>query len=470
MPSLVPARVLRVSFALLVVTACSKDSTSPPTPAALSATTASTLTATVGTALATVPTVKVVDKNGTALSGIAVSFALSNGGGTLGRTSATTDANGLASVGSWTLGTAAGTYTLDATSGALSSVRFTATATAGAATGLATVNSGQTANVGDAVATAPGVTATDQFGNPVAGLAITFAVQSGGGALTGATTTTGADGVARVGSWTLGLATGAQQLRATAGALGVSLLATAVVPTGCTVTKYALGVTFDMAWSADDCTSTQLAGRRYDRLQFSTTAQQQIDATVTGPSGRALLLRNVTTGLYVGLQPGTGFSPAAQNPMHLKYVLPAGTWAFEPHTPSAATTTGSYTFATTTGTSVDCDYIVFGTPGITITDSLSATTSCIGPSPSREQWVNLQLKTGMKVRMTLTGIDFVPILVFRDDRLGPASPTLASKVGNAIGETLVIEWTATFDTWHEIIVATKTGKYGRYTLKIEEIP
>jgi hypothetical protein len=34
----------------------------------------------------------------------------------------------------------------------------------------------------------------------------------------------------------------------------------------------------------------------------------------------------------------------------------------------------------------------------------------------------------------------------------------------------VIEWTATFDTWHEIIVAPKTSVLGRYTLKIEELP
>lgn len=417
-----------------------------------------------------VPAVIVADKSGKPVAGAAVTFAVSTGGGTLGRTTATTDANGTANVGSWTLGTVAGTYTMDATVTGLPAVRFTAVASAGPATVLTATGDAQSAFVGDAVSTAPGVVVKDQYGNGVSGTAVTFAVVSGGGTLAGASATSGTDGVARVGSWTLGIANGAQQIKATAGSLTATIGATAGVPTGCTVTKYALGATLAMDWTADDCVSTMVAGRRYDRLQFTTTAQQQIDASVNGPSGRQLLLRNVTTGLYVGLQPGTGFSPAAQNPMHLKYVLPAGTWAFEPHVPSAATTTGTYSLSTTTGTKVDCDYIVFGTPGVTIADSVSTATSCRGPGGGYEQWVNLQLKTGMKIRLTLSNTTFVPVFIFRDDRLGPSSPTLVTRVANAAGETLVIDWTATFDTWHEIVIASKNGTYGRYTLKIEEIP
>jgi len=299
---------------------------------------------------------------------------------------------------------------------------------------------------------------------------------SGGGALTGATTTTGTDGVARVGSWTLGIGTGAQQLRATAGTLTATINATGTIPAGCTVTNYALGASLALNWDANDCTSAGVAGvnvtgRRYDRLQFTTTTQQQIDAAVTGPSGRALLLRNVTTGLYVGLQPGFGFSPASQNPMHLKYLLAPGTYAFEPYAPDA-TTTGAYSLNTTTGTTVNCDYIVFASTNIVVNDSIKNTTyNCTGPSGFVEQWYNFQLKTGTKVRITLSNAEFVPILVLRDDRQGPASPTLVFKRGTTVGETLVIDWTATFDTWHEIIVTSANANLlGKYTLKIEQLP
>jgi len=457
-----------------LVAACGSDTASPkPVATAIEATSSLTQSATVGTA-ATAPSVKAVTSTGAPVPGVTVTFTAA-GGGSLGATSATTGTDGVATAGSWTLGTTAGANTVTATATGLTPVTFTATGVAGAAASAA-VSSGnsQTAAVGTAVATAPAVVIKDQYGNPVAGAAVTFAVDLGGGAVTGATTTTGADGIAKVGTWTLGITAGAQRLKATSGALSATFDATGIVPAGCAITNYALGATLPLTWEADDCVATtsptgaSVTGKRYDRLQFTTTAQQQIDAAVTGTSGRMLLLRNAATGLYVGLQPSTAFSPAAQNPMHLKYVLPAGSWVFEPYAPDAATT-GAYSLTTTTNTKVNCDYIVFATPGVTIADSVVNTTyNCTGPTGFMEQWVNLQLRTGMKVRLTLTP-DFPALFILRDDRQGPASPTLVSKQGTA-GQTLVIDWTATFDSWHEIIVAPLNAAGGKYTLKIEELP
>ena len=475
--SLAPARRALATFVISALAACSSgDSVSPPTPATVTATTTTTATATVGTAVAAAPTVKVVDKGGVAVSGTTVQFAVTAGGGSLGRASAVTDATGVASAGTWTLGNTAGVNTVTATVSGLAPVQFSVTGTAAAAASIAvSAGDAQTGAIGAPVATAPAAIVKDQFGNAVAGTGVTFSIVSGGGAITGATTTTGADGIARVGAWTLGIATGAQQLRATAGTLTTTFNATAAITAGCTVTNYALGATLALNWDANDCVSTgvpgvNVTGRRYDRLQFTTTAQQQVDAAVTGANGRALLLRNVTTGLYVGLQPGTAFSPAAQNPMHHKYVLAPGTYAFEPYAPDA-TTTGAYSLATTTGTTVNCDYIVFASTNVTINDEIRNTTyNCTGPTGFVEQWVNLQLKTGTKVRLTLSNAEFVPLLILRDDRLGPSSPSLVTKRGTTVGETLVIDWTATFDTWHEIIIAPLTGQVGKYTLKIEELP
>ena len=468
--SVLPSRfvVQGISVACAALTACS-DATHAPSPAALTAASATSFTAPVGTPVATPPSVKVVDDNGAPVSDVSVQFTVAAGGGSIGRTSATTDVSGIASAASWSLGTTAGTNAVDATIPGMSIVHFTATGTPAApATIAVSAGDNQTANVGDAVAAAPQVIVKDQYGNVVPNVAVTFAIASGNGTVTGASTTTGADGIARAGAWSLGIVSGAQQLRASAGALSATFSATANVPVGCSVTNYALGATLPVGWDANDCVNAAYGNRRYDRLQFTTTTQQLVDATVTGANGRTLLLRNATSGLYVGLQPGYGFSPITQNPMHLKYVLAPGTYVFEPHAPDS-TTTAAYTFATSTGTKVDCDYIVFASTNVQFTDDVNAN-SCIGPFGTPEQWINLQLKTGTKVRITLSNSEFVPILVFRDDRLGPASPTLVSKVGTTVGQTLVIDWTATFDSWHEIVVAPKTATLGKYTLKIEELP
>ena len=74
---------------------------------------------------------------------------------------------------------------------------------------------GQTAVAGTAVAVAPAVKVTDGFGTAVSGAAVTFAVVSGGGSITGGATTTDASGVATVGSWALGATPGLNALTAT---------------------------------------------------------------------------------------------------------------------------------------------------------------------------------------------------------------------------------------------------------------
>jgi alpha-tubulin suppressor-like RCC1 family protein len=80
---------------------------------------------------------------------------------------------------------------------------------------------GQAARPGAAVRLAPAVLVTKADGSPWAGVVVTFAVAGGGGAVAGPTQTTGANGIATVGSWTLGAALGPNTLTATAAAAGV---------------------------------------------------------------------------------------------------------------------------------------------------------------------------------------------------------------------------------------------------------
>lgn len=198
-------------------------------PATVGAVAGNAQTATVNTAVATAPRVRVNDASGNPVPGAAVTFAVTSGGGSITGATATTDAAGLATVGSWTLGTTAGANSLTATVGALPPATFTATGTAGAPTVMdigAPAGGTQTGTAGQPVAVNPTVRLRDAFGNAVPGVTVTFAVTGGGGTVSGATVVTDVAGVAAVGGWTLGPTPGTNTLRATAGALVADFTAT----------------------------------------------------------------------------------------------------------------------------------------------------------------------------------------------------------------------------------------------------
>ena len=180
-------------------------------------------TAAVGATVANPPSVKITDANGNAVAGATVTFAVTTGGGSVTGASQTTNGEGIATVGSWVLGNTAGTNTLTAGAvGVGGSVTFSATGVAGAATNIAIANAasnGQAAPAGSVVAIPPSVKVTDAKGNTIAGVAVVFAVASGGGSVSGANATTDASGIAAVGSWTLGLVAGTNTITATSGSL-----------------------------------------------------------------------------------------------------------------------------------------------------------------------------------------------------------------------------------------------------------
>lgn len=80
----------------------------------------------------------------------------------------------------------------------------------------------QQALVGQAVPVAPAVRVTNSAGQPVSGFTVTFVVTGGGGTVSGESQTTDADGIARVGGWTLGSNPGRNTLEAQAGSLNGS--------------------------------------------------------------------------------------------------------------------------------------------------------------------------------------------------------------------------------------------------------
>src|SRR5438105_14718001 len=160
----------------------------------------------------------VADQFNNPVAGVTVTWTPAIGSGSVNPTSSTSNGSGIA-VTTWTLGTAAGTQTVQAT-GAGSPVPFSATAKAGAAATIAANSAtSQSATACKAGSEAPAVIVKDANGNPVAQVAVTFAVAPGNGTITGASQTTNASGVATVGSWTLSATAGPNTLTATSGSL-----------------------------------------------------------------------------------------------------------------------------------------------------------------------------------------------------------------------------------------------------------
>ncbi|OYV66592.1 MAG: hypothetical protein B7Z72_11070, partial [Gemmatimonadetes bacterium 21-71-4] len=122
----VTAKVGSVTPALFAATATQQAGV----PANLAKVAGDAQSATVGTAVAIAPQVKVTDAFSTPVAGVSVTFAVASGGGSVTGATATTNASGLASAGSWTLGATAGANTLTATVTGLAPVTFTATGTA----------------------------------------------------------------------------------------------------------------------------------------------------------------------------------------------------------------------------------------------------------------------------------------------------------------------------------------------------
>jgi plastocyanin len=190
---------------------------------------------TVGQALAN-PIRVLVERDGQPEVGATVNWSTSGTGASVTPTSSLTDALGEAAA-TWTLPQEAGARSASASvAGANGSpVSFSATAVPGSATTLA-LRSGnaQTATAGTVLPQPLKVKATDQFGNGVAGVMITWQVTGGGGSVGPLTSTTDTTGATT--AWTLGAAEGAQTADASATGLtgspvAFTATATAVPPT-----------------------------------------------------------------------------------------------------------------------------------------------------------------------------------------------------------------------------------------------
>jgi hypothetical protein len=183
-----------------------------------------TQSAPAGSAVAVRPAVRAVDLNGQGVPGLTVTFRVIDGGGQVTGEVTTTNQEGVARLGGWVLGMTPGLNRVAARMPGLPEVLFEAT---GEAIGQPTLVA-QAWAAGAALPVAPTVLARDAEGAPRAGLTVRFTV-TGGGSIERAEATTGADGLASAGVWTLGLTVSAQSLTAIAEGLpAVTFTATAL--------------------------------------------------------------------------------------------------------------------------------------------------------------------------------------------------------------------------------------------------
>ena len=185
--------------------------------------------ATVNTPVSEAPVARAQDAFGNPVPGVAVTFNVALGGGTVTGAQQTSDANGQVRVGAWTLGTTAGQQVLQANALNASQSVWVATALAGPASQLVKwVGDSAQGVAGFALAPPPAIKVTDTYGNAIGNIPVTFTPGPNSGTVTNATIATDpANGIAIVGSWVLGSAP-TQTLMATSSALpGKSAIFTA---------------------------------------------------------------------------------------------------------------------------------------------------------------------------------------------------------------------------------------------------
>ena len=172
---------------------------------------------------------RITDAIGNFIPGVPVEWAVVTGGGVLEQVDTETNQNGLA-VGIYRLGIVAGTNSvrISANNGALSE-EFEATGVPGQPAEMAAI-------AGDAQTGVPGATiaplivlVTDEFGNVLHGVVVTWTIEDGGGTLSTTSSTTDISGRASV-SYQLPLQPGVAHVRAKAGSVSTIFTATAAEP------------------------------------------------------------------------------------------------------------------------------------------------------------------------------------------------------------------------------------------------
>jgi len=464
--SRVTAARLASVFLVAAFIGCGGDTTEPSEPSVATTLTANSSTTVTGVAGAVVtppPSVIVKDQNGTPMAGATVTFAVVSGGGSVSGATVTTDGSGIATVGSWTLGPVTGANVLNATSGTLVAVAFTATSTAGAAGSLAK-NGGdnQTAAAGSAVPIPPSVIVKDANGNPKSDVSVSFAVVSGGGSVTGATAVSNAADVAAIASWTLG-SPGVNSLSATVTGLPPVTFSAVASSAFCTVRgTHTFGTATSGTLSSDDC---QFADGSF--VDFYTTTIAEAGAYYFGQSAAfdTYLLLAMPDGTTIGENDDEAETGTSSG---IKALLPAGNYLLAPGS-FAPNVTGDYVISSRTALTdvANCE-LVFVVKNISTTQNITAADcnfAAAGAAPiySDGYFIFLTAGTSVTINMTSTALDSFLQLVRLDGQIVAQNDNVDATTTNSR-----ITFTATQTNYYAILAqSVPSTAVGAYTLTIQ---
>ena len=197
----------------------------PGVPAKLVASGATSLTGTVGQPVASGLSATLKDAFDNPIANTDVTVTVAGGGTAIDKL--TSDNAGVVTVPSWTLGTVKGNQTLTLSSSA-ATLAFTVAAAAGPVVAFDVLSGNNQSGLAGTTLTLPVVlAAADQYGNKADGVVANFSVTTGGGALSGFTATSAADGTITMPRFTLGKSALPQQIIASISGKSVTVSALA---------------------------------------------------------------------------------------------------------------------------------------------------------------------------------------------------------------------------------------------------
>ncbi|ABL65192.1 Lcl domain-containing protein [Chlorobium phaeobacteroides] len=174
----------------------------------------------------------------------------------------------------------------------------------------------QSSVAGSAVAQPPSVKITDAFGNPASGVDVTFTITGGEGSITGdGNVTSGPDGIAAIGGWTLGAIAGANTMTAVnAGYAGSPVTFTATGTSGeatkVVLTRQSAGTASGSAFTTQPQVTIQdAAGNTVSSSTARVTATISDDGTLVGTT-TAIATAGVATFTNLGIagKAGTAYT------------------------------------------------------------------------------------------------------------------------------------------------------------------
>jgi hypothetical protein len=299
----VPTPLLALA-AMAALVACNSDTgIGPPPvtgpPSQLSIATAPSAAAQSGSALAVQPVVRLRDASARLVSqaGTVVTATTTTPGVTITNGTATTDANGAAHFSGLTLTGTVGSYTLRFTSGSLTPANATPLALAAGPAALLglTAQPSAAGTAGVALTQQPAIQLRDASGNPaaVAGVTVIATLVSGSVALSSATATSSASGVAVFSGLTLAGTVGSYTLRFTSAGLGhVDATAATVLSAGA-ATQLALTTQPSAAASSGASLATQPSVQLRDAFGNDVAlAGVKVAATLIAPAPGMTLIND----------------------------------------------------------------------------------------------------------------------------------------------------------------------------------